>query len=184
MAVIDVLRCPYCGSERLAWSEETGHLVCQDCGAIIENLIDDRPPRFSEDAQRVVEGPPPRGPLEVALERASAKAVSRGKLVEIVNGAIRFRSPATKHDSEASEALKVIDGFPELKSRTERVKVGLAVYATLKALGVSSSRALSEAARRSGASPKSIESAVRRHRAAFMMYEELVRERLLGPERK
>lgn len=179
-----MLRCPYCGSERLAWSEETGHLVCQDCGAIIEDLIDDRPPRFGDDARRAIEGPPPKGPLEVALERASARAVSRGKLVEVVNGIIRLKSPATRHDSESLEALKVIEEFPELKSRTERVKVGLAVYATLKALGMSSSRALSEAARRSGASPKSIETAVRRHRAAFMMYEELVRERLLSPERK
>jgi transcription initiation factor TFIIIB Brf1 subunit/transcription initiation factor TFIIB len=174
-----VLRCPRCGSQRLAWSDETGHLVCQDCGAIIEDLIDDGPQPQRGQQIRVANPAPPLGELELALSDASERAIRRGKLVRVINGVIRLRSPATKHDEEASTALSIMEFFPELKSRTERVRLGIALYATLRAMGLSSSRAIAEAARRSGASPRSIESAVRRHREAFISYSELVGAALL-----
>jgi transcription initiation factor TFIIIB Brf1 subunit/transcription initiation factor TFIIB len=43
-----LLRCPYCKSYRLAWSDETGYLVCQNCGAVIQALIDDNSQNFYE----------------------------------------------------------------------------------------------------------------------------------------
>ena len=184
------MRCPVCGSERLAWRDDVGYLVCQDCGAVIEQLIEDEgplrgdeesPPRRRRPRPLSDEGAPPAGPtLEDAVEELVEKAVRRGKVIKVVGRTVRLASPATKaaDDPQVEEALKVMRSYPPLYFRTERVRLGIAYYALIRALGASRLRAIAEASARSGASAKSIERALRAYRALADAYESEVRAAL------
>ena len=186
------MRCPICGSERLAWRDDVGYLVCQDCGAVIEQLIDDEgPPRGVEEApsrrrrpRPLLEpgvGAPPAGPtLEDAVEELAEEAVRRGKIIRVVGRAVRLASPATRavDDPHVEEALRVMRSYPPLYFRTERVRLGIAYYALMRASGASRVRAIAEASARSGASAKSIERALRTYRALAEAYESEVRAAL------
>ncbi|MGC9209953.1 MAG: TFIIB-type zinc ribbon-containing protein [Acidilobus sp.] len=175
------MKCPVCGSARLAWSDELGYVVCQDCGAVISELIDDEgPPGFSDAPVRLrragpQEAPPPvREPLEVAVEEAARLAVRRGRVIEVVGGTVRVRPPVVRRPEGIEGLLELMDGFPELKSRTERVRAAIAVYAALRSVGVSKSRAIELASRASGASPRSLVKVMERHRRSMAGYEAAV----------
>ncbi len=179
------LRCPVCGSERLAWSDETGYLVCQDCGAIIEQLIAEEQRLLRDQTPRRVKAAeaarPLKGPLERAVEEMASRALRRGKLLDVRAGMVRLRSLATGRPSSRAviEALNLMRSYPQLYFRTERVRLGVAEYLTLRALGASRSRALKEAARASGASAKSIDKVVRAHRNASESLEVALRNALI-----
>lgn len=181
------MRCPRCGSSRLAWSGDSGYLVCQECGAIIETLFDEYMPSSELEARRrrlptgePVGGPPARTPLESELDRVSRTAVRRGKVVAVRGGQLVMVSIATRSvaEGETKKLLELMDKYPTLKSRTQRVKVGLALYARMLAAGMSKSRALEEASRLSGASERSIESAAKRYKECFESYSLDVKEAL------
>ncbi|MGC9072165.1 MAG: TFIIB-type zinc ribbon-containing protein [Acidilobus sp.] len=175
------MRCPVCGSTRLAWSDELGYLVCQDCGTIISELIDDEAPytSASEVSKRrratAPKAPPPTSwTLEEVVEDAARTAVGRGKVLEVVGRSVRLRPPVSRKPEGIDELLEVMRGFPDLRSRTERVRAAIAVYAALKSMGVSRTRAIDMASRASGASPKSLAKVIERHRRSMAKYEEAV----------
>jgi len=185
------LRCPVCGSTRLAWDELTGYLVCQDCGAVISQLIEEERPALPRPPWRPIRRrpepvvPPASRPLEEDVEEAAAKAVRRGKVIEVVGRAVRLRPPMKEKVEGLEGLLEMMSGFPDLKSRTERVRKALALYAALRAMGFSRSRATELASRAAGASPRSILKVRERHQRSLAMYEvavaEALRQKRLSP---
>ncbi|WP_373279914.1 TFIIB-type zinc ribbon-containing protein [Metallosphaera hakonensis] len=41
---MDSRRCEYCGSNNLVWDQSRGIVVCGECGTVLENIYDFRPP--------------------------------------------------------------------------------------------------------------------------------------------
>lgn len=177
------MRCPVCGSERLAWSGESGYLVCQDCGAVISELIDDGPPATDDlpVRRRPQSAPPPAvTPLEEAVEEASRRAVARGRVLVVVGRSVRLAPPLARTPKGIEPLLEVMRDFPDLRSRTERVRAAIAVYAALRAMGLSRARATELASRTTGASPRSLAKVLERHRRSVEGYERAVAGAIAG----
>ncbi len=173
------MRCPVCGSDRLAWSDELGYLVCQDCGAIISELIDDdaAPAVSPVQAHRKKSAglpSPVTAPLEEAVEEASKRAVARGRVLIVVGRSVRLAPPIRRDLGDIGDLLEIMRGFPDLRSRTRRVRAAIAVYAALRAAGLSRSRAAEVASRAAGVSPRSVAKVWETHRRSMEGYERAV----------
>lgn len=160
-------RCKWCGSDNIAWSHETGYIVCMDCGGIQEPIL---------DPGGEVTGPRPSRPLpDVSLGEAERKimyAASRGLIVRRTRRGLALDRPSNdkarrllREMRELRAAYRAVLEDPVLKSRTFRSRVGLALYIHLVSQGVPKTRAIMSAASRTGASPFTLQSIVRRYRS-------------------
>ncbi len=159
--------CPYCGSPRIAVDDERGTIVCQDCGAVIEYLY--------------YEGPPSShyGEPGYTVQRKRRTGVSRLATTPAPGHTSRYLDPGVERLS-LQLARRLARRGRILRRRT---LTGLSIYILERLEGAGHNAALREAARRSGASRKRLESLIREYRAQIMAVMEREEEAWVKDER-
>ena len=157
--------CRWCGSDRIAWSHETGYIVCMQCGAVQGMILEGEPPMYMPRITTI--RTPGLGPVEDKVR----KAASLGLVVRVTRRGLVLDNPA---NNKARRALKAsrdlrtiyehVKKDPILGSRTLRGRVGIAIYIMLRLQGVSSRKALLEASKGSGASIYTLAKITRKYR--------------------
>ena len=161
------LRCRWCGSEDLAWSHETGFIVCMSCGAVLAPIMEAAHKSQAEGRVR----PLIRATMGQAEEKVM-EAARRGLLVRMTRRGLVLDHPGNRKAErllremrELAPVYRALMEDPILKSRTLRARVGLALYIHLTLKGTPRGRALVVAAARAGTSPYTIQSIIRRYRS-------------------
>ncbi|MEB3779999.1 MAG: hypothetical protein GSR85_07200 [Desulfurococcales archaeon] len=178
-----IISCPWCLSDNIAWSHETGYILCQSCGAIIEGIVEET----SEDSELYghgiwyLNGKPPKPSR--AIERLTLRALRRGKIVSRRNGSLSIDSPANRR---ARMLVKTIDGLedalreveldPILKARTYRSRVAIAYYALLRVNGISKHKAIELVASKIGVSRRTIEATISKYSIRIRSLEDKLRQ--------
>jgi len=149
-------RCPYCGSQHLVWDDYSGFLVCAECGAVIEQLIDEESASLHHEGTQLVTRKQ-RLPnisrsetLPLPLRENSLSSGQAGDKLD-VREARNEQSDSYKEliDMLASRAVAVIS---QHYNRNSRALIALSYYAAAKALGTSHSAALELSASMAGLS--------------------------------
>ena len=141
--------CIYCGSSRIAWRSE-GHIVCQDCGSVIEEeLIDDGSYGGPRREDQEADGP------------------RRSKIPGFIN--IREIARASPRSLTGFDVYKHLKGdelleyiYNELSSTwpstgRARTRAALALFIYYRILGYSKRASIIESCRRLKMSPKTLE---------------------------
>lgn len=144
-------KCPCCGSTRIIVDPQSGSLVCQDCGCVIEEgLIDDYNPGGRE-AERY---PPKRRVLGKHLPPGDTTSwgVRRIGLTKMLGG------------DPPDYVKRIADSLPHVISVRSRTKLAIAYYIYERSEGNSKTRAITIASERTGLSKRSLERIIRRYR--------------------
>ncbi|MCE4601761.1 MAG: hypothetical protein F7C08_02655 [Desulfurococcales archaeon] len=160
-------KCRWCESENLAWSHETGFIVCMRCGAVLAPIMEATHNAQTDTLVRPL--------IRTSMGQAEEKimeAARRGLLVRTTRRGLVLDHPGNRKARrvlmEMRELIPVYRALledPLLKSRTLRARVGLALYIHLILQGTPKGRALMIAAAKAGTSPYTIQSIIRRYRS-------------------
>ncbi|MCE4607671.1 MAG: hypothetical protein F7B61_01755 [Caldisphaeraceae archaeon] len=179
------MKCRYCGSTNIAWDHGSGHIVCQDCGAILGNIFEEvsynKEEIFRHKLNRVSNE---NGAFEESVEKIVAKVLRRGKVLKSINGKISIVSIVDKNldDVENDEELiisrKVLDGYPILKTRTKRNRYALALYAVYRTRGYSKTKSIELVSKRLKTSKHTLENILDKYPTQSRSFLESVRKAL------
>ena len=179
------LSCYWCGSARLAWSEE-GYIVCQSCGSIVsESSIDERLPTWQR--RRAGQGVARRASGRLRTRRIVEKLVKRaGRSLGVALGSPRRLLLATMVNRKAESLLQssdrlsfiasLVDSDPVLKARSLRTRVALAVYLDLRSRGYGKRYSIERASILAGSSRSTLERTISKYRDRI----EILQRRILG----
>ncbi|MGC9134975.1 TFIIB-type zinc ribbon-containing protein [Caldisphaera sp.] len=188
----NILRCPYCKSYRLAWSNETGYLVCQNCGAVIQTLIDDNSQYFYE--KNKIRHQKNREEVlyynedyNMILEDKIRKAIKRGKIIKTnyhgissISSIIDEKVDKINDNKDFKISYQILNDFPVLKSRTKRNKYAIALYALYRSYGYSKENSILLTSKELKISKITLKNIIRKHKDLINEYEIKVRKKLLN----
>lgn len=167
--------CDYCGSQDVVWDFKNGFVVCSSCGSVLERIYSAPSVRLetarlsvreryvnaselSDKLRRVKTFRSVRSKMkkpDLALDNvafAEYLAGKRGHVKLYVKKSSAERLRKLTELPEVKEALRTIEKYPLLASRTDRVKVASALIYLIAKKGGKLSSALRLASRLTGAS--------------------------------
>ena len=179
------MKCKYCGSTNIAWDHKSGHIVCQDCGAILGNIFEEESYNKEEVFRRRLNRiSNENGAFEKGVEKIVAKVLRRGKILKSANGKVSIISiidknlDELKNDEEFMISRKVLDGYPILRARTKRNKYALALYAVYRVRGYSKTKSIELVSKRLKTSKHTLENILDRYPTQSRSFLEGVRKAL------
>ncbi len=186
--MINELKCPYCGSHRLAWSEETGYLVCQDCGAVLQSLIDDNLYYNKKSENNKIDYiHKTYHSTENSIDKKLEKAIKKGKSLQLdQNGKIHILSiidkklEKIKNYDKFKDSYEILNNYPILKSRTKRNQYAIALYALYRSYGYSIEKSILLVSKDLGVSKLSLKNIIRKNRDIINRYEIDVKNNLMN----
>lgn len=161
-------RCPYCGSERLMWDHARGYLVCMNCGAILEPLLDES---YNDELTLYT-----RRGVSLRATKASMRSTSIYRRLYTI--ALPGRASLPKREGEETLSKKENDAadlppfedslhyedleylFQNIKA-SRKIKIALFYYLIFKMTGVREKDAVSTAASKIGVSERYLEKTIR-----------------------
>ncbi|WP_048816674.1 TFIIB-type zinc ribbon-containing protein [Caldisphaera lagunensis] len=182
------IKCPYCGSHRLAWSNETGYLVCQNCGAVLQSLIDDNAYHIDKSAKdnktnyfRIYHS------SENSIDKKLEKSIKKGKFFEVdltgkvhISSIIDKKLEKLKNSDKFKLSYEILKNYPILKSRTKRNQYAIALYALYRSYGYSIEKSIMLVSKELGVSKLSLKSIIRKNKNIINKYEIEVRRSFLN----
>ncbi|MFP3242677.1 TFIIB-type zinc ribbon-containing protein [Caldisphaera sp.] len=187
-----LLRCPYCKSYRLAWSDETGYLVCQNCGAVIQALIDDNSQNFYEKNKIEVKKRKQEilyynDDHSIALEEKINKAIKRGKIIKtdyhgksIISSIIDEKLEKINNNKDFKISYQILNDFPILKSRTKRNRYAIALYALYRSYGYSKENSILLTSKELKISKTTLKNIIHKHKDLINKYEIEVKKKFFN----
>jgi hypothetical protein len=158
-------RCPYCGSEKLVWDHERGYLVCMNCGAVLEPLIDES---HGKEAILYVHGSVSlkmaRAPAHYALTRKRMRTITPPKRVILFRERKPFEKRKNIIDPIPLEGLPSYEEFEHLfrgMRVSGSIKIALFYYLIFKIIGIREKEAVSAAASKIGVSERYLGKTIR-----------------------
>lgn len=153
------MRCPHCGSSRLAVNPVTGELVCQECGSIVDaDPLDDSGGECCEDStEKWVGG----GRRAWRVKRLIAR-------LESLDTRQWGKGPESTHSSnrllvDSSLVELVKESLPPYRVLKRKTLIAVALYVQERSEGASMGSALKAASTATGVSEKTLERIIRAH---------------------
>ncbi len=176
-----VVSCPWCMSSNIAWSHETGYMICQSCGAILGEILDDSAEESEpyKSGLFYLNGRPPKPSKHV--EKTIQRVLVRGKIITRSKGNILVDSIANRkarqlveEDDSLASVLRIVESDPILKARTFRSRVAIAYYILLRSRGTSKNRAITIASNMTGTSRKGLETTISKYESRIRRLESIL----------
>ena len=156
-----LLRCPYCKSYRLAWSDETGYLVCQNCGAVIQALIDDNSQNFYE-----------KNKIEVKKRKQEILYYNDDHSIAL--------EEKINNNKDFKISYQILNDFPILKSRTKRNRYAIALYALYRSYGYSKENSILLTSKELKISKTTLKNIIHKHKDLINKYEIEVKKKFFN----
>jgi hypothetical protein len=160
-----------------------GHLVCKDCGAVLESIYDDSMYIKKEDNRTKKYNPltrseniKPQRNIERNIENISPKIIKRGKILKLNHGKISISSiidqklNKIENNKDFKISYQILQNYPTLKSRTKRNKHAIALYALYRSYNYSKMHSINLVSKELGISKYTLKNILYKQRKTLDNY--------------
>mgnify|MGYP001772548240 CR=1 FL=1 len=130
---MNLMRCPYCGSENIVWDNSTGDIICASCGTVLDKIYNSEAYGGNDD-ERVYTSKIVYNEFYKKIKRIDKwRKRFMGRRVMVYNGMIIKETSLNalkiiESDERYLILYDIINSIPEFKNKDIRYKLALGLY--------------------------------------------------------